>query len=31
VLTIHGKKVRLEWLPENGGLATRVVREGVAK
>ena len=31
VLTISGKKVRLEWLPEQGNAATKVVREGVAK
>ncbi len=31
VLTLNGKSVRLEWLPEKDNLATRVIREGVAR
>jgi hypothetical protein len=31
VLTITAKQVRLEWLPEKGELATKVVREGTAR
>jgi len=31
LLTINGKHIRLEWLPEKENAATKVVREGVAK
>ena len=31
LLTISGKNIRLEWLPEKGNAATKVVREGVGK
>jgi hypothetical protein len=31
LLTINGKNIRLEWLPEKENAATKVVREGVGK